>query len=104
MNRKKAARVITECAELVNAWDGWADDGGKTVWTNEEYQTALATVLQPTPPARSKQKEWEWIRDKAHVLAGRGGHKTQAEMIRELQALYVMEFPDKKPPVKDNQD
>jgi hypothetical protein len=45
-----------------------------------------------------------WLRDKAHVLAVKGGLKTKAEIIRELRTLYATEFPDQSPPSEGNKD
>jgi hypothetical protein len=68
--------------------------------------SAIKVVRESAPAApiiaRKKRIEWDWIRDQAHVLAGQGGQKSQAEIIRELQALHVAEFPDERPPAKGN--
>jgi len=104
MNRKKAARIMAECADLNDAWKGWSNDEGEIIWTNDEYQQALAIMLQSAPFTRKKRVEWKWLRDNAHILAGRGEQKTQAKLIKVLLTRYEERFPDKKPPVKSNQD
>jgi hypothetical protein len=54
------------------------------------------------PIERKGRVELGWIDSTAHLIAHE--HTTQASLIRELLALYGVEFPEKKLPSKDNKD
>jgi hypothetical protein len=70
--------------------------------------SAIKVVREaPRAPAITKRKRripWDWIESTAYLLAGKGVHETRASLIRELLALYIVEFPGEKPPSEDNND